>query len=47
MDLSRRNEKEEFIKFGGNKCIDCGLCSFVCPSNIEVAQIIKTSKVFN
>ncbi|MCF0149226.1 MAG: 4Fe-4S dicluster domain-containing protein [Clostridium sp.] len=47
MDLSRRNEKEEFIKFGGNKCIDCGLCSFVCPSNIEIAQIIKTSKVFN
>ena len=39
--------EEEFIKFGGNKCIDCGLCSFVCPSNIEVAQIIKTSKVFN
>ena len=47
MELSIRNEKEEFIKFGGNKCIDCGLCSFVCPSNIEVAQIIKTSKVFN
>lgn len=47
MELSKRNEKEEFIKFGGNKCIDCGLCSFVCPSNIEVAQIIKTSKVFN
>ncbi|MDV4149618.1 4Fe-4S dicluster domain-containing protein [Clostridium sp. AL.422] len=47
MELSKRNEKEEFIKFGGDKCIDCGLCSFVCPSNIEVAQIIKTSKVFN
>jgi len=47
MDLSKRNEKEEFMKFGGNKCIDCGLCSFVCPSNIEIAQIIKTAKVFN
>ncbi len=47
MDLAKRNEKEEFVKFGGNKCIDCGLCSFVCPSNIEIAQIIKTSKVFN
>ena len=39
--------KEEFIKFGGKKCIDCGLCSFICPSNIEVSQIIKTSKEFN
>ena len=47
MDLSKRNEKEEFIKFGGDKCIDCGLCSFVCPSNIEIAQIIKTTKAFN
>lgn len=47
MDLAKRNEKEEFVKFGGNKCIECGLCSFVCPSNIEIAQIIKTSKVFN
>ncbi len=47
MELSKRNEKEEFIKFGGKKCIDCGLCSFICPSNIEVSQIIKTSKEFN
>ena len=40
------SEKEEFIKFGGEKCIDCGLCSFVCPSNIEIAQTIKTAKTF-
>ncbi len=47
MELAKRNEKEEFIKFGGKKCIDCGLCSFICPSNIEVSQMIKTSKEFN
>lgn len=46
MDLCKRNEKEEFIKFGGLKCIDCGLCSFVCPSNLEIAQTIKTAKSF-
>ena len=45
-DLYKRNEKEEFIKFGGDKCIDCGLCSYVCPSNIEIAQAIKTAKTF-
>ena len=47
MDLYKRKEKEEFIRFGGNKCIDCGLCSFVCPSNLEIAQTIKTAKEFN
>ncbi|MGG7057458.1 4Fe-4S dicluster domain-containing protein [Clostridium tertium] len=47
MDLYKRNEKEEFIKFGGKKCIDCGLCSFICPSNLEIAQTIKTAKLFN
>lgn len=45
-DLYKRNEKEEFIKFGGDKCIDCGLCSYFCPSNIEIAQAIKTAKTF-
>ncbi|GAB6169928.1 hypothetical protein JCM1393_23880 [Clostridium carnis] len=46
MELYRINEKDEFIKFGGEKCIDCGLCSFVCPSNIDIAQSIKTAKTF-
>lgn len=46
-ELWDRKEKEEFLKFGGEKCIECGLCSYVCPSNIEIAQAIKTGKVFN
>lgn len=46
MDLYKRNERDEFIKFGGDRCIDCGLCSFVCPSNLEIAQTIKTAKIF-
>lgn len=45
-ELWDRKEKDEFLKFGGEKCIECGLCSYVCPSNIEVAQGIKTGKVF-
>lgn len=45
-ELWNRNEKDEFLKFGGEKCIECGLCSYVCPSNIEIAQDIKTGKVF-
>ena len=46
MELWERGEKEEFIKFGGNKCIECGLCSYVCPSKIEVANKIVTAKKF-
>lgn len=45
-ELSKRKDREEFIKFGGDKCIECNLCTFVCPSNIELAQEIKTFKIF-
>lgn len=46
MELWERGEKEEFLKFGGNKCIECGLCSYVCPSKVEVANKIVTAKAF-
>lgn len=46
MELWERGEKEEFLKFGGRKCIECGLCSYVCPSKIEVANKIVTAKAF-
>lgn len=45
-ELSKRKDKEEFIKFGGDKCIDCNLCTFICPSNIDLAQEIKTFRNF-
>ncbi|MGL4107883.1 4Fe-4S dicluster domain-containing protein [Clostridium sp. LP20] len=45
-ELWARGEKEEFLKFGGKKCIECGLCSYVCPSKIEVANKIVTAKAF-
>lgn len=45
-ELSKRKEKDEFIKFGGDKCIDCNLCTYICPSNVELAQEIKTFRNF-
>jgi len=27
-----------------DKCIECGLCSYVCPSKIEVREILKNIK---
>ena len=46
VELWERGEKEEFLKFGGKRCIECGLCSYVCPSKIEVANKIVTGKTF-
>lgn len=46
VELWERKEFDEFIKFGGNECVECGLCSYVCPSNIEIAHTIKTAKEF-
>ena len=31
-------------KFKINKCVNCGLCSYVCPSKIEVRELIKKMK---
>jgi electron transport complex protein RnfC len=27
------------------KCVECGLCSYVCPSKIEVTEAVRKSKV--
>ncbi|MGL4774593.1 MAG: 4Fe-4S dicluster domain-containing protein [Clostridium sp.] len=45
-ELWRRGEKEEYLKFGGKKCSECGLCSYVCPSNIELAHKLRTANNF-
>jgi Na+-translocating ferredoxin:NAD+ oxidoreductase subunit C len=35
---------DEFEKWHGLECIECGSCSFACPSRRQVAQPIKTMK---
>jgi electron transport complex protein RnfC len=27
-----------------NKCIECGLCSYICPSKIPLTEEIKKAK---
>ncbi len=37
-------EVEEYLEHGLLDCVECGLCSFVCPSKIELAATLKAAK---
>ncbi|MGQ9695507.1 MAG: RnfABCDGE type electron transport complex subunit C [Thermodesulfobacteriota bacterium] len=41
---ARKKMMEEAIAKGLSLCIDCGLCSYVCPARIPLAQILKEAK---
>ncbi len=36
--------EESLVQFGIFKCIDCNLCTYVCPSKIPVAALLKKGK---
>ncbi len=35
----------EFEEWGGQDCIECGCCTYVCPSNIPIVHWIKLAKL--
>jgi Na+-transporting NADH:ubiquinone oxidoreductase subunit A len=37
-------EVEEYLQLGLLDCVECGLCSYVCPSKIELAQTLTAAK---
>jgi Na+-transporting NADH:ubiquinone oxidoreductase subunit A len=37
-------EVEEYLAHGLLDCVECGLCSYVCPSKIELCQTFKAAK---
>jgi Na+-transporting NADH:ubiquinone oxidoreductase subunit A len=37
-------EVEEILQHGLLDCVDCGLCSYVCPSKIELSRMFKITK---
>lgn len=41
---ARKKRVEEAMAKGLLYCIDCGLCSYVCPARIPLAQILKEAK---
>jgi len=38
------DEIEEALAHGLLDCVECGLCSYVCTSKIEICDILKKSK---
>ena len=37
-------EVEEYLELGLLDCVECGLCSYVCPSKIELSQTFIATK---
>jgi electron transport complex protein RnfC len=38
---------ENFKIYNGGKCAECGLCSYACPSKINLANKITLGKSLN
>ena len=38
------DEVEEALAHGLLDCVECGLCTYVCPSKIELTDVLKTAK---
>jgi electron transport complex protein RnfC len=45
MECSKNNEFDNAEKYFATSCIECGLCSYVCPSKIEILSYIRNAKV--
>ena len=37
-------EVEEALEHGLLDCVECGLCTYVCPSKIELTESLKSAK---
>lgn len=43
-DAAKAKDKELANKLNAKACIECGLCSYVCPSNIEITDWVRRGK---
>ena len=38
------NNKDKLKKLTPLKCVECGLCSYICPAKINVREFVKKAK---
>ena len=43
-DFAAHGDKENFRKWNGMECCECGCCSFVCPAKRQLTQQIKSMR---
>ena len=43
-DYAERQNEEDFVKWNGMECVECGCCSYVCPAKRPLKQSIGTMK---
>ena len=44
MKAQRARDKDTLLTLDVNKCIECGLCSYICPSKIPLTEEVKKAK---
>ena len=44
MIMENRDNVKKVKELNPTKCIECGLCSFTCPSKIEVREFVRIAK---
>jgi electron transport complex protein RnfC len=44
-DAARRGDFDKCFDLNVLECVNCGTCSFVCPSHIEVSGQVKQAKL--
>jgi len=42
--LSARGRFDEADRLGVTECIECGLCSYRCPADLPLTQLIRMGK---
>ena len=40
-----RKDTDRMEKLNIMSCVECGMCSYVCPSHIEVTESVKKAKM--
>ena len=41
-DFAQNGDREQFEKFNGMECCECGCCSYICPAKRQLTQSIKS-----
>ena len=42
--LARAGRFDEMVGYHAKDCVECGSCSYACPSGIPIVQLIRVAK---